>query len=64
MMIKERVKKPGMKELKVNIPVKYHLQLHSLKVLEGRHIHGVVEEALEAYFSTIKSPALRPEPEA
>lgn len=57
MMIKERPKKPGMKELKVNIPVKYHLQLHSLKVMEGRQIHGVVQEALDKYFAS-----LRPDP--
>ena len=55
MMIKERPKKPGMKELKVNIPVKYHLQLHSLKVMEGRQIHGVVQEALDKYFSTLRA---------
>jgi len=55
MMIKERAKKPGMKELKVNIPVKYHLQLHSLKVMEGRQIHGVVQEALDKYFSSLRA---------
>ena len=55
MMIRERVKKPGMKELKVNIPVKYHLQLHSLKVMEGRQIHGVVQEALDKYFESLKA---------
>ena len=48
-----------MKELKVNIPVKYHLQLHSLKVMEGRQIHGVVQEALDQYFERLKSPALK-----
>lgn len=58
-MIRERPKKPGMKELKVNIPIKYHLQLHSLKVMEGRHIHGVVQEALDQYFERLKSPALK-----
>ena len=54
MLIRERPKKPGMKELKVNIPVKYHLQLHSLKVMEGRQIHGVVQEALDQYFAALK----------
>lgn len=54
MIIKERPKKPGMKELKVNIPVKYHLQLHSLKVMEGRQIHGVVQEALDKYFASLR----------
>ena len=57
MMIREFVKKPGMKELKVNIPVKYHLQLHSLKVMEGRQIHGVVQEALDKYFESLKATA-------
>jgi hypothetical protein len=55
MMIKEQPKKLGMKELKVNIPVKYHLQLHSLKVMEGRQIHGVVQEALDKYFASIRA---------
>ncbi|MFA5861502.1 MAG: hypothetical protein WDA16_07390 [Candidatus Thermoplasmatota archaeon] len=55
MMIREYVKKPSMKELKVNIPVKYHLQLHSFKVMEGRQIHGVVQEALDAYFESLKA---------
>ena len=54
MLIKEKPKKPGMKELKVNIPVKYHLQLHSLKVMEGRQIHGVVQEALDKYFASLR----------
>ena len=61
MMIKERVKKPGMKELKVNIPVKYHLQLHSLKVMEGRQIHGVVQEALDKYFASLRPGASKDE---
>jgi len=61
MMIREATKKPGMKELKVNIPVKYHLQLHSLKVMEGKQIHGVVQEALDKYFETLKASATKPE---
>lgn len=59
MMIRTPPKKLGTKELKVNIPVKYHLQLHSLKVLEGRQIHGVVEEALDRYFATLKLPPVK-----
>jgi hypothetical protein len=57
MLIREPTKKPGMKELKVNIPVKYHLQLHSLKVMEGRQIHGVVQEALDHYFANLRADA-------
>ncbi|HVM44512.1 MAG TPA: hypothetical protein VM582_01150 [Candidatus Thermoplasmatota archaeon] len=57
MMIHERAKKATMKELKVNIPVKYHLQLHSMKVVEGRQIHGVVQEALDRYFAALRAEA-------
>lgn len=53
-MIEEKKNKPAMKELKVNIPVKYHLQLHTLKVMEGRQIHGVIREALDQYFESLK----------
>lgn len=55
MMINDPPRKATTKELKVNIPVKYHLQLHSLKVLEGRQIHGVVEEALDKYFERLNA---------
>ena len=53
MMINDPPKAAGTKELKVNIPVKYHLQLHQLKVLEGRRIHGVIEEALDLWFQKL-----------
>lgn len=59
MMIREAPKKPGMKELKVNVPVKYHLQLHSMKVIEGRAIHGVVQEALDKYFASLRPDATK-----
>jgi len=55
MLIHERAKAAGMKELKVHIPVKYHLQLHQLKVLEGRRIHGVIEEALDLWFEKLNA---------
>lgn len=50
MMINEAVQRPAAKELKVNIPVRYHLQLHQLKVLEGKQMNAVVREALDLYF--------------
>ncbi len=53
-MIEEKKTKATMKELKVNIPVRYHLQLHTLKVMEGRQIHGVIREALDNYFDSLK----------
>lgn len=56
MLIREASKQPAAKELKVNIPVRYHLQLHQLKVLEGRQIHSVIEEALDVWFTKVGSP--------
>ena len=53
MLINDPPKKVGTKELKVHIPVKYHLQLHQLKVLEGRQIHAVIEEALDQWFQKV-----------
>lgn len=38
------------KEVKVKIPMSYHVRLHSVKVLTGRPISDTVAEALEAYF--------------
>ncbi|HUR68924.1 MAG TPA: hypothetical protein VM370_06725 [Candidatus Thermoplasmatota archaeon] len=35
--------------------MKYHLQLHSLKVMEGRQIQGVVQEALDKYFASLRA---------
>lgn len=38
------------KEVKVKIPVSFHVRLHSMKVLTGKPISDTVTEALEAYF--------------
>lgn len=54
MMINEPAKKDASKELKVKIPIRYHLQLHNLKLTEGLQIHGVVQDALEKYFATLR----------
>ena len=40
------------KEVKVKIPMSYHVRLHSMKVLTGKPISDAVTEALEAYFAT------------
>ncbi|MHB8605274.1 MAG: hypothetical protein ACYDCK_08445 [Thermoplasmatota archaeon] len=39
------------REVKVRIPISYHVRLHSLKVLTGKPISDAVTEALRAYFS-------------
>ncbi|HVL48038.1 MAG TPA: hypothetical protein VM889_05740 [Candidatus Thermoplasmatota archaeon] len=40
------------KELKVKIPVGYHVKLHALKVITGKQMRDAVTEALDAYFAT------------
>ena len=39
-----------LKEVKVKIPVNFHIKLHSMKVLTGRQISDTITEALEKYF--------------
>lgn len=39
------------KELKVKIPVQYHVKLHSIKILEGTQMRETIMAALDAYFS-------------
>lgn len=39
------------KEIKVRIPLDYHIKLHTLKVLKGQSISDTVEIALQKYFS-------------
>lgn len=59
MMINEapRTERPDSgKEIKVKIPVGYHIKLHTLKVLKGQSISDTVEIALEKYFQTHAFP--------
>ena len=46
------------KEIKVKIPVGYHIKLHTLKVLKGQSISDTVELALERYFQTHPFPEI------
>lgn len=39
------------KELKVVLPIRLYVQLHSRKILTGKNICQTVEEALSAYFA-------------
>ncbi len=41
------------KEIKVKIPVEYHVKLHTLKVLKGQNISSTVEKALMRYFEIL-----------
>lgn len=41
----------GEKEIKVKIPLDFHIKLHTLKVLKGQSISDTVELALQKYFN-------------
>lgn len=43
-------------EIKVKIPVRHHLKLQSTKILTGRKLSAVVEDALEAYLAKYAFP--------
>lgn len=47
------------KEIKVKIPVGYHIKLHTLKVLKGQSISDTVEIALQKYFAQNPFPELK-----
>lgn len=55
MLIEERKPVERVKEVKVKIPINYHIKLHSMKVLTGKAISDTVTEALEAYFGHMKT---------
>jgi hypothetical protein len=38
------------KDLKVRIPVEYHIQLRTLKILKGKNMSDALSEALDLYF--------------
>lgn len=40
------------KEVKVRVPVRHHLRLHTMKVLTGAQISDIVSQALDAYFAS------------
>lgn len=42
------------KEIKVRIPLDYHIKLHTVKVVSGVPISDTVKDALEAYFTELK----------
>lgn len=46
------------KEIKVKIPVGYHIKLHTLKVLKGQSISDTVEIALQKYFAQHPFPEI------
>jgi hypothetical protein len=45
------------KEIKVRIPLDYHIKLHTVKVVQGTAISETVKAALENYFEEISKDA-------
>lgn len=43
------------KEIKVKVPVLFHIRLHSIRVLHGKPIGEAVTEALEQYFAKLEA---------
>lgn len=41
------------KEIKVRIPLEYHIKLHTAKVVSGKPISDTVKVALETYFAEL-----------
>lgn len=54
---KRQVDMDEVKELKVKLPLKFHVKLHSLKLLRGKTMSGTVAEALDAYFARVEAAA-------
>lgn len=46
--------KEGMKEIKVKIPIEYHIKLHSIRLTEDQSLSRTVQKALETYFVVLK----------
>lgn len=40
-----------MKDLKVRLPVQYHMKLQTLKILKGKNMSDSLCEALDMYFA-------------
>ncbi len=47
-----------LKEVKLKLPLKHHVHLHSLKLLRNQSISELVANALDAYFNKSGAPAL------
>jgi len=48
------------KEIKVRIPLDYHVKLHTVKVVSGVPISDTVKAALEDYFAEISAAEEKP----
>lgn len=46
-----------LKEVKLKLPLRHHVHLHSLKLIKNRSISELVANALDAYFAKNHVPA-------
>lgn len=46
-----------LKEVKLKLPLRHHVSLHSLKLLRGQSISDLVAVALDAYFTRTAVPS-------
>ena len=52
--VKRKVEELGEdKEIKVKIPLDYHIKLHTVKVVKGQNISDTVKAALAYYFADL-----------
>lgn len=42
------------KQLKAKLPIRQHLQLHQIKILEGQNLSETVRKALDDYFDRLE----------
>lgn len=54
MLIREAPTRTADKELKVKLPMRLHVKLHTVKMLKGVQICALVEEALDRYFDELR----------
>ena len=50
------------KEIKVRIPLDYHIKLHTVKVVSGTAISDTVKQALESYFEELNQETAQAAP--
>jgi hypothetical protein len=48
------------KEIKVKIPLDYHIRLHTVKVVKGQNISATVKAALAHYFESLQEQRVLP----
>lgn len=51
---KDQKQVEGEKEIKVKIPLDYHIKLHTVKVVQGTNISDTVRMALTEYFDDLR----------